>query len=111
MAYTYNVYFGLPGDLVQIATEQVELSIVVPYYLDYNSEYNWRVDTVTDSETITGDTWSFTTIVFDPPAPPVDSDGLGGTGSAYPTGENSMIAVRRVVAAAENKIYYENIGG
>ena len=63
MANAYNVYFGLPGDLIQISEEQAGLSTVVPYRLSYNVVYNWRVDTVTDIETITGDTWSFTSTV------------------------------------------------
>ncbi|KKL61534.1 hypothetical protein LCGC14_2194350 [marine sediment metagenome] len=119
MANTYNVYFGLPGNLIEIAEGQSGLSIIVPYTLGYNIEYNWRVDTDTGSETITGDVWSFTALVYDPPFPsgitlkyegdegyPGDpGDGPLPAGTA--TGVNNIATLKRIVAAANNKIFYE----
>ncbi len=110
MADTYNVYFGLPGNLVQIATEQVGLSVVVPAVLAYNTVYNWRVDTVTVTETITGDTWSFTALLFAPPFPPgitLDYGEDPPIPTGTPTGGNNMVTLKRIVAAANNSIFYE----
>ena len=42
----------------------------------------------------TGDAWSFIVIAFNPP---------------LPTGENNMFTVRRLVAAAKNTIWIEDI--
>ena len=102
MAETYNVYFGTPGDLVQIADQQEGLSIVVPYNLEYNTVYNWRVDATNEAGTTTGDTWSFTVLVFNPPVVPI-----GGNGE--PIGINNMLTRKRFIAAANNKIWYEDI--
>jgi len=104
MAETYNVYFGTPGNLVQIAEEQAGLSIVVPYNLEYNTVYNWRVDATNEYGTTTGDTWSFTVLVL---SPPTISTGVGGAGDF--TGENNMLTVNRLISAANNKIWYEDL--
>ncbi len=103
MANAYNVYFGLPGNLIQISEEQAGLSVVVPYNLDYNTVYNWRVDTVTDTETIVGDTWSFTVQALSYPL--YSTHPISG----LPTGESNQITVRRLVAIANNKFWYEDI--
>ena len=92
MPNTYDVYFGLPENLVLISEDQIGLSVVVPSVLEYNTTYNWRIDTDTVAEVITGDVWAFTTLVFTPPVP---------------TGINNMITLKRIVAAANNKIFYE----
>ncbi len=110
MANTYSVYFGLPGDLIQIAEEQAGLSIVVPAVLEYNTIYNWRVDTVTDIETITGDTWSFTALLFNPPFPSgvtLDYGEDPPIPTGTPTGLNNMVTLKRIVAAANDKVFYE----
>ncbi|KKK68799.1 hypothetical protein LCGC14_2940420 [marine sediment metagenome] len=107
MANTYNVYFGLPGNLIQIATEQAGLSIIVPAVLAYNIVYNWRVDTVTETETITGDVWSFTALQYAPPLPTgVTLDGDGNP-TGTPNGLNNMTTLKRIVVAADNKVFYE----
>ena len=107
MANTYNVYFGLPGNLIQIAEEQAELSIIVPFTLEYNTIYNWRVDTVIAFETITGDVWSFTALLYVPPLPTgITLDGDGNP-TGTPTGLNNMVTLKRIVVAANNKVFYE----
>lgn len=119
MANTYSIYFGLPGDLVLISEDQEGLSVVVPNVLEYNTIYNWRVDTDTGIEIITGDIWSFTALLFAPPFPtgitlkyegdegyPGDpGDGPLPAGTA--TGENNMVTLKRIVVAAANKIWTE----
>ncbi len=110
MAETYDVYFGTPGNLVQIASNQSELFIIVPAVLDYNTEYNWRVDATNEIGTTTGSTWSFTALLFNPPFPTgvtldYGEDPPAPTGT--PTGVNNMATLKRIVAAADNKIFYE----
>ena len=100
MAETYDVYFGPTGDLALISAGQAGLSIEVPYALEYNTEYSWRVDATNENGTTTGDVWSFTTLLFAPPAVSVD-------GSSNPTGLNNMVTLKRIVVAAANKIFYE----
>ncbi|KKM79552.1 hypothetical protein LCGC14_1348690 [marine sediment metagenome] len=100
MADTYDVYFGTPGNLVQIAIGQSDLSVVVPAVLEYNTIYNWRVDSINIVGTTTGDTWSFTALVFAPPTVSID-------GSGNPTGLNNMVTLKRIVVAANNSIFYE----
>ncbi|KKK50275.1 hypothetical protein LCGC14_3126670, partial [marine sediment metagenome] len=87
-----------------------ELSVIVPYTLEYNTIYNWRVDTVTETETITGDTWSFTCLLFAPPFPTgvtLDYGEDPPVPTGTPTGVNNMVTLKRLVAAANNKVYYE----
>ena len=108
MANAYSIYFGLPGDLVLISEDQAGLSVSVSAVLEYNTIYNWRVDTDTGAETITGDVWSFTTLVFAPPLPSgvtLDGDGIP-TGT--PTGVNNMVTLKKLVVAANNKVFYES---
>ncbi len=110
MADTYNVYFGLPGNLILISEEQAGLSVVVPFTLSYNVIYNWRVDIVTETETITGDVWSFTCLLFNPPFPTgvtLDYGEDPPVPTGTPTGVNNMATLKRIVAAANNKIFYE----
>ncbi len=100
MAETYDVYFGPTGDLSLISAGQAGLSIEVPYALEYNTEYSWRVDATNENGTTTGDTWSFTTLVFTPPAASLD-------GGGNPTGLNNMVTLKRLVTASNNKVFYE----
>ncbi|KKK63537.1 hypothetical protein LCGC14_2993260, partial [marine sediment metagenome] len=89
MAETYDVYFGTPGNLVQIVEGQAGLSIEVPTVLEYNVEYNWRVDSINESGTTTGDVWAFTAIVYNPPLPSgITLDGDGNP-TGTPTGLNN----------------------
>lgn len=109
MAETYDIYFGLPGDLQLISAGQSELSINVPYNLEYSTTYNWRVDATEDEETVTGDVWSFTTLDFLPPAPSTRTvPAVGGGNKTIITGENNMLTKRRVVVCANNKVFYES---
>ena len=126
-ADTYNVYYGdTSGNLTLVSEGQVGTSLTVtgitlgsPY--GYVTTRYWRIDSINDIGTTTGDEWSFTTIGFhrlrvsyelisggsgngpyDTPTP-----GVEGTDFRY-TGENNMITVRRLVAAANNKIWIED---
>ena len=107
MAETYDVYFGPTGDLSLIPFDQSGLSIEVPYTLEYNTEYSWRIDATNENGTTTGDTWSFTALAFSPPLPSgVTLDGNGNP-TGTPTGLNNMVTLKRIVVAATNSVFYE----
>ena len=110
MAETYDIYFGPTGDLSLISFNQSELSIEVPYTLEYNKPYSWRVDATNEAGTTTGDVWSFTALLFAPPFPTgvtldYGEDPPAPTGT--PTGVNNMATIKRIVVAANNKVFYE----
>lgn len=127
-ADTYNVYYGdTSGNLTLVSSAQAGTSLTVtgitlgsPY--DYVVTRYWRIDSINAGGTTTGDEWSFTTINFDQLRVtyelisggsgngPYDTPtpGVEGTDFRY-TGENNMITVRRLIAAANNKIWIEDI--
>ena len=110
MPNAYDIYFGLPGNLVLISEDQAGLSVVVPFALEYNTVYNWRVDTDTGTEVITGDVWSFTCLLFAPPFPTgvtLDYGEDPPVPTGTPTGVNNMVTLKRVVVAADDKVFYE----
>lgn len=104
-ATSYDVYYGdTSGDLSLVSRGQEALSFTIwditlgsPF--DYSVTRYWRIDAENDVGVTTGDEWSFTSILFDPPVPTV-------AGSAVP---NMMQTIKRLVVAAWNKIYYEDI--
>ena len=118
---TYNIYFGTEPDNLILVAEEVESASLSAAYLiaaygsgAYSTTYYWRVDAVNEFGVTQGDTWNFTTITFNPPLPPglsLDSGGGNeGTGiTGTPTGENNIITIKRLVVAAANTIWYENI--
>lgn len=109
---TYNVYYGVSsGNLSLVSSAQVGTSFNLAAYLPfaYNVTRYWRIDSTNAQGTTTGDEWSFSTIAFAPVLPTgVTLDGSGNpTGTA--TGENNIVTIRRWVAAANNKIWYEDL--
>ena len=92
MATTYDVYFGEAGDVSLVSIEQADAEWTIPVgELEYGVEYEWRIDSVNEYGISYGDVWSFTAVVFTPPA---DSD---------------RATTRRIVAAANDKIWYEDV--
>lgn len=94
---TFNIYFGESGSEVLVASGQdvTDENWAIPSgSLDYGTTYGWRVDAVSTVGTTTGDTWTFTTISFDPPVA---------------SGKNNMLIIRRLVAAANSKFWYEDV--
>lgn len=90
MSDTYAVYFGeAPDEMVLIASGISDTSLPLPESLVYGTTYYWRVDAANEYGGTTGDVWSFTALVFDPPA--------GG-----PT-------KRRLIACADDRFWYEDI--
>ncbi len=122
-ADTYEVYFRESGDswsLVGTAQAGVEWTIDFGT-LAYGITYEWRIDATNDTGTTTGDTWSFDTIDFDQPqisyrlisggngnGPYASTPGVQGIDWEY-TGENNMLTVKKLVVAANNKIWHESI--
>ncbi len=114
-ATSYDVYYGEDsGSLSLISAGQVGLSFTITG-IDYGSPFEyitsraWRIDAVNDAGTTTGDVWTFTSIAFGPPLPTgVTLDGSGNP-TGTPTGESGMTTLRRLIAAANNKIWYEQI--
>ena len=110
MAETYDIYFGPTGDLALISFDQAGLSVEIPYALEYNTEYSWRVDATNENGTTTGDMWSFTCLLFDPPFPTgitLDYGESPPVPTGDPTGVNNMVTLKRIVAASNNKVFYE----
>ena len=132
-------YGTVSGSLSLVSLTQAGTSFTVTGVTDgspytYLSTRYWRINSTNVAGTTTGDEWSFTTIRLDPPTPTrfypvtgqyyyllIQSDGtygdLPGVGventdyvflaAGY---EANFIATnRRLVAAAENKIWYEAI--
>ena len=95
----------------------------------YNTVYTWRVDSTNQFGTTTGDAWTFTSVAEDPPTVTYYyNSGTPSTsfwyyllpgGSHPPTGventdyviiahPNAMLTHKRLVVAANNKIWYES---
>lgn len=91
-ADTFNVYFGPTGNVTLRSSAQAGTSWTVTDTLSYNTEYTWRIDSTNANGTTTGDTWTFTTEVFDPPVA---------------SAQNTMKVNKILVAAANDKVYYE----
>lgn len=124
---SFDVYYGdTSGDLELVSSAQADLSYTVTG-VTLGSPYNylvtryWRIDSTNDAGTVEGDEWSFTTISFDclrisyvlidggSGAGPYDTPpGVEGTDWRY-TGENNLMTVRKLVAAANNKFWYEEL--
>lgn len=122
---TYEIYFRESGDdweLVGEAQAGVEWTIDFGT-LNYGTTYEWRIDATNVYGTTTGDTWSFDTLVFSwvlvsyrllpggggAGYGPYDSPpGTQGTDWEW-TGESNMLTVKRLVAVANSKVWYESI--
>ena len=85
------------------ATANSSLQIVAG--LEYAATYYWQVQAFTSGEgdLLSSSVFSFTTQSFSPPAYSVHPV------SGLPTGESNQITVRRLVAIANNKFWYEDI--
>ncbi|GAG35990.1 unnamed protein product, partial [marine sediment metagenome] len=114
-ATSYDVYYGdTSGSLSLVSDGQEALSYTIdgvtlgsPF--DYLITRYWRIDAINDVGIITGDEWSFVSIAFDPPLPTGVTLDADGNPTGTPTGESGMMTVRRLVAAAYNKMWYESI--
>ncbi len=65
-AVAHNVYFGI-SDNPEFAGTNSD-TMFDPGTLDVQTIYYWRVDEITDTDTIRGTVWKFSTLVNEPPA-------------------------------------------
>ncbi len=118
----YNIYWGTTSDdLSEIVHQGSSTSMAAAYLIAaigaglYNETYYWRVDTYWPStdKTADGDEWWFSSIDFSPPLPTgltlTGGDGDEGDITGTPSGLNFMTAIRKLVVAANSKIWYEDI--
>lgn len=85
----FDVYFGEVGNMALVAKGQTETSYT-GITVDPLQEYQWRIDSINNNGITTGTVWTF--IGKELLLPPVPS-----------------ASVKRVVAAALNKIWYEDV--
>jgi hypothetical protein len=109
-ADSYDVYFGPTGNMsLRSSSQAAETFSLADISLSYNTTYQWRIDSINGAGTTTGDTWSFSTLAFDPVLPTgVTLDGDGNP-TGDPTGENNIITVQRLIVVANDKVWYEDI--
>jgi len=107
----YEIYFRVQGeDWVKVGDAQAAIEwAVTSELLGYGTIYEWRIDATNVYGITTGDTWTFTSIAFDPPLPTGVTLDAEGEPTGTPTGESGMLTIKRLIAAARNKIYYEDI--
>jgi len=88
-----QVYFGPSGDMSLVDDNDTDQSFSLASYLPfpYGTTYQWRIDSVNDEGTTTGDVWSFTTMEFIPPEVSV------------------FQVVKRLCACAENRFWIEDV--
>lgn len=113
-ATSYNVYYGVnEAGLTLVSSGQAGLSFTVwgitngsPY--DYSTSRTWRIDAVNEAGTTTGNVWSFTTISLKFPQPGSSGGEGGGMPDGSPSGANNMLTIKRFVAIAANKLWFES---
>ncbi|MCP4598507.1 hypothetical protein [Neptuniibacter sp.] len=89
MATTYNVYFGLAGNMSLVSEGQATTDWDIPVGdLDYNTTYEWQIDSLNENGVTYGETWEFTTLAFLTPS--------------------DVVTTRRLVVAAANAIFFED---
>jgi hypothetical protein len=85
---------------------RVSTQIKVLYGLSYDTTYYWQVQAAREGGGLSdSDVWSFNTT---PLRSPTHSTRPKGE-DFVPTGENNQLTVHRLIAAAMNKIYYEDV--
>ena len=127
---TYDVYFRAFGEFFEKVGSDLE--VLTCQVSDRNYSYGWLHEWVVIAKNeygsnydppegfgigYGGTVWQFNAMLFEPPLPAgVTLDYSGDPGdegygepTGTPTGENNLITVRRLVAAAENKFWYEEL--
>ncbi len=120
---TYEIYYRAQGDgWTLVGISQAGITWTIPFgAIDYGVTYEWAIDATNQFGVTTGSTWSFDAIAYDQiqvsfrlisggngNGPYASTPGVQGTDWEY-TGINFITAVRKLVAAANNKIWYEDI--
>ena len=87
-----------------LAVDGTQVGYSNVWRLEYGTTYYWQVKGANVAADMTDSgIRSFTTVAFKPPAVSTRANGT-------PTGENNMVTVRRLVAVAQNKFWYEDVG-
>lgn len=102
-------------------TEDEVEKIYSYYQLDHGVDYDWRIDAKNDFGVVQGDVWTFSTLYLNPPSAkwelipggsgqgPWDiPPGVPGVDFRW-VGDNSMITTKRLVIAAMNRIWFEDL--
>jgi hypothetical protein len=90
MADTYDVYFGEAMNMSLVSEAQANsFYSIPPKSIEYGILYEWRIDATNEYGTTLGTVWDFTGVPFLTPT--------------------DISAVKRLIAAADGKIYYEDI--
>lgn len=111
-AISYNLYYGTLSGFLSLVAEgisELEAILIEGNFDHYGEIYYWRVDAVNDVGVTQGDEWAFTTLIFDPVLPTGVTLDEDGEPTGTPTGESNMVTIKRLIAAANNKIWYEDI--
>lgn len=115
---SYEVFFGYLSGFTSLVgtTTNLYMELVSGNHRAYGDLCYWKVKSVNNfGKTDSGEFW-FTTIIFYPPISTWEPiPGGNGSGPGVGTegtdwrwiGENSMLTVNRLVAAADDKIWYE----
>jgi hypothetical protein len=112
----YDVWVGSTKAVSN--TDQVSVLPVAVLPLTWGVEYTWRIDPRNEYGATTGDEWTFTTLVLDPPrvfARYLSDNSIVPTGTAfnpatmYATGENGMGSLRRLVLFCGSSLWYESV--
>lgn len=119
-AYTVWFYDPVVGTFVE-QTDRSRYSIIslfmwLGYTLQYSTTYQWFVRKTIDDVDYDSATWTFTTAAFSPPAYSTREKVIYGGDpenpddrETVPSGENNQLTVKRLIVAARNKIFYEDV--
>jgi hypothetical protein len=115
----FDVYFRMFGvtQFTLVGDGQADATLALPDNLVYNFLYFWKVNVrnlETDEILLEGDEWNFNTeALIEYPVPSTRTVPIpgGGGNMTVQTAENCVAAVKRVVAASQNKIWYEYEAG
>jgi len=112
---TMDVVLG--GSSVLSGTADTTYSLTEDIF-SWGDTTTWRVDTINEYGTTTGDSWTFDAVDLDHLKVTYTPIG-GGSGpydggvegvDFYYTGLNNVITVKRLIAAAKDRLYYEQMG-
>jgi hypothetical protein len=117
-SYTFRIIEdgGVLPTIIPGLTDLEVVNISDYLHLDYDTKYWWRVDSVNEYGTTEGDAWWFRTQGFEFVIPSWEllpgrtlgplTGGVVGVDFRW-LGDNNMVTTKRLVAAAYNRIWYE----
>jgi hypothetical protein len=100
----YTVYFGFKGETLVAQNDRSRYSIISLFMflgepLEYDTDYEWGVRKTIHGQDYDSAVFEFKTVALAPPS------ASGSPGAE--NGLNGIVTIKRLVAAAENKIWYE----